>query len=188
MGFHIRIIHERIYTTHLHASCWRHCHYRHCCNVEFVLFHNITCYTKYLLSCIRVNKVYLFNITCTLVATSMILGRLECISRKSKLINLYKEGGDSWVYIDTLTHVLPQGCHHSLNLKLLDRHRKPCRQYHRSIYQQEVVLELGVNFSSRLPGAFDVHRVVSLQVCCHAPWDYKPGTPSRNDSTRVARM
>ena len=65
--------------------------------------------------------------------------------------------------------LLPQGCHHRLNSKLLDRHQKPCRQYHRSIYQQEVVLELRVNFSSRLPGAFDVHRVVSLQVCCHAP-------------------
>ena len=48
-GFDIKIIHQRIQTTCLHAS---YCHH---CNVDFVLFHNVTCYTNYLLSCIHVN-------------------------------------------------------------------------------------------------------------------------------------
>ena len=46
-------------------------HYR---NVDFVLFHNVARYTNSLLSCIHVNTTYLLNITCTLVATCLILG------------------------------------------------------------------------------------------------------------------
>ena len=42
----------------------RYCHY---CNVDFVVFHNIMCYSATL---ILVNTTYLLNITCALVATS----------------------------------------------------------------------------------------------------------------------
>jgi hypothetical protein len=73
IGFDINIIHQRIQTTRLHSS---RCHYW---GVDFVLFHYVTCYTNSLLSCIHVNNAYLLNITCTLVATYMILGRLHCI-------------------------------------------------------------------------------------------------------------
>ena len=37
-----------------------------------LLFHNITCYSYSLLSCIHVNITKLFNVMCTLVAISMI--------------------------------------------------------------------------------------------------------------------
>jgi hypothetical protein len=61
-------------TTHSHAS---HCHHCCYCSVDFMLFHNITCYTNSLLSHIHVNTTNLLNSKCTLVATSMILERLE---------------------------------------------------------------------------------------------------------------
>ena len=41
-------------------------------------FHNVICYTNSLLSCIHVNVACLLNVMYTLVATCMILGRLEC--------------------------------------------------------------------------------------------------------------
>ena len=47
--------------------------------LHFVLFHNVTCSTNSLLSCIQFNTKKLHNITCTLVATSVILHNLECI-------------------------------------------------------------------------------------------------------------
>ena len=75
IGFDIKIIHQRIQITHSHASCYHHSHY---CNVDFVLIHNVTCYANWLLSHIHVNLRYLLNITCTLIATCMILGRSEC--------------------------------------------------------------------------------------------------------------
>ena len=43
-------------------------------------FHNVTCYTSFLLSCIHVTSTHLLNITCTLISTSMTLGRLKCIA------------------------------------------------------------------------------------------------------------
>ena len=43
-----------------------------------MLFHNVTCYSDSLLSCVHVNTIDLLNIMCTLVAIGMILGRLEC--------------------------------------------------------------------------------------------------------------
>jgi hypothetical protein len=76
----INVKHRRIQTTHSHASHCHHCNYCHYCNVDVVLFHNVTCYTNPLLSCTRVNTTYLLNIMCTLVATCMILGRLDCSS------------------------------------------------------------------------------------------------------------
>ena len=45
----------------------------------FGLFHNVTCYTKYMVSHIHVNTRKLRNITCTLIATGVILRSLECI-------------------------------------------------------------------------------------------------------------
>ena len=38
-------------------------------HISFVLFHNVTCYTHSIVSCIDVNTTKLCNITCTLVAT-----------------------------------------------------------------------------------------------------------------------
>jgi hypothetical protein len=35
--------------------------------LRFVSFHNVTCYTNSLLSCIHVNTTQLLNVTCTLV-------------------------------------------------------------------------------------------------------------------------
>jgi hypothetical protein len=46
-----------------------------------VLFHNVTRYIDSLLMRIHVNITNLLNLTCTLVATSMVLGRFECSSR-----------------------------------------------------------------------------------------------------------
>ena len=74
VSFDIKIIHQRIQTTHSRASR------RHHCNDDFVLFHNATCYTNPLLSRIHVTTVDLLNITCTLVATCMIsAGSPTCV-------------------------------------------------------------------------------------------------------------
>ena len=47
--------------------------------LHFMLFHNFTCYTNSLVSHIHVNTTKLHNITCTLVATDVILRSLDCI-------------------------------------------------------------------------------------------------------------
>ena len=62
--FDIKVIHQRMQITCSHTS---RCHY---CNVDFVLFHNFTCYTNSQLSCIYVTNTHLLNITCTLIATN----------------------------------------------------------------------------------------------------------------------
>ena len=46
--------------------------------LHIMLLHNVTCYTNYLLSCAHVNTTKLRIITCTLVATCMILRSLGC--------------------------------------------------------------------------------------------------------------
>ena len=50
-----------------------------CPHISFVLFHNIISCTNFIVSLIHVNTIKLCNITCTLVATSVILQSLECI-------------------------------------------------------------------------------------------------------------
>ena len=53
--------------------------------LHFVLFHNITCYTNNsIISHIHVNTTKLHNITCTLVATGVILRSVECTSTMSE--------------------------------------------------------------------------------------------------------
>ena len=46
--------------------------------ISLMLFHNVICYTNFIISRIHVNIVKLRNITCTLVATGVILRGLEC--------------------------------------------------------------------------------------------------------------
>ena len=48
-------------------------------HISFVIFHNVTFYTNFIISRIHVNTTQLHNITCTLVTTSVILRSLECI-------------------------------------------------------------------------------------------------------------
>jgi hypothetical protein len=59
------------------ATC-QHCNPCHYCNVDFVLFYNVTCYTNSTLSRINVSTTKLLDIMCILVATSVILHYLEC--------------------------------------------------------------------------------------------------------------
>ena len=46
--------------------------------LHFVLFYNVTWYTNSIVSRIHVNTTNLCNITCTLVATGVILWSVEC--------------------------------------------------------------------------------------------------------------
>ena len=51
-----------------------------CPHISFMLFHSVTCYTNSIAPHIHVNTTKLRNITCTLVATGVILQSLECDS------------------------------------------------------------------------------------------------------------
>ena len=48
-------------------------------HISFVSFHDVTCYTNFIVSHIHVNTTKLRNIMCTLVAASVILRSLECM-------------------------------------------------------------------------------------------------------------
>jgi hypothetical protein len=50
-----------------------------CPHISFMLFLNVTCYTNSIVSHIHTNTTKLHNITCTLVATCVILRSLECM-------------------------------------------------------------------------------------------------------------
>ena len=54
--FDIKMNHQRFQTTPFYASHCHHCNQCHYSNDDFVLFHNVTCYTCSLLSCIHVNS------------------------------------------------------------------------------------------------------------------------------------
>ena len=49
-----------------------------CPHISCMLFHDITCYTNSIVSCIHVNTTKFRNIMCTLVSTCVILRSLEC--------------------------------------------------------------------------------------------------------------
>ena len=59
-------------------ATWSRPHQRRWENNEFK-FHRVTWYTNSIVCCIHVNTTKLRNITCTLVATCVILRSLECI-------------------------------------------------------------------------------------------------------------
>ena len=54
-------------------------------HISFVLFHNVTCYTNFTVSRIHVNTTKLRNITCTLIATCVILRSLEYSVKSDEL-------------------------------------------------------------------------------------------------------
>ena len=102
LAFEIKTIHQRIPITRSHTS---RCHYCHYCNVDFELFHNVTCYTHSLLSCIHVNVVDCLNITCTLVAPCMILERLECIKIQFIKFELFTKDENSDILVSHFLRV-----------------------------------------------------------------------------------
>ena len=84
--------------------------------LHFVLFHNITCYTKSIIARIHVNTTKLHNITCTLVATCVILWSLECMHGAPNMTLFWAINQESWTSNITgpsLILSLPTSCHES---------------------------------------------------------------------------
>ena len=97
VGFDILAIHHRIKITCSHASHCHHCIYCHYCNVNLVLFHNVKCYTNFLLSHIHANTTFLFNTTCMiLVATCMIIRQVKV-----------NDSGETWQQVQVYIMDLP---------------------------------------------------------------------------------
>ena len=63
--------------------------------LHFVLFHGVICYTNSIVSCIHVNTPKICIITCTLVATGVILQSSECRWLWGSYENLFKAPVDS---------------------------------------------------------------------------------------------
>ena len=76
-----------------HTSRCRHCKSCHYHTVDFIAFHNVTCYTNSLLTRIHVNTTKPLNITYTLVATSVILWSSEWYS-----MHTYSSRDHLWRY------------------------------------------------------------------------------------------
>ena len=53
-------------------------------HISFVLFHNVTCYTNFIVSRIHVNTKKIRNITCTLVATGVKIRSLKCVKNSKR--------------------------------------------------------------------------------------------------------
>ena len=70
----MKTIHRRTQTPRSHTP---HCHRRGYCKVDFLSFHNVTCYTNDVLPRIHVNTTNVLNTTCTLVTTKQDIK--ECI-------------------------------------------------------------------------------------------------------------
>ena len=104
----IKIILQRIQTTCLHVSCCHHCNYYHYRNVDFVLFHNVTCYNNFFYH----RSMLTLHITCTLIVTSVILWSLECKKQRPNFIESrylahnYKRHLYIWLLMDPIMLVL----------------------------------------------------------------------------------
>jgi len=81
--------------------------------LHFVLFHSVTCDTNSLVSCTHVNTTKLCNVTCTLVATCVILRSLECITTHSCETKLVKFTTPSFIWLrhSILRHLESPFCH-----------------------------------------------------------------------------
>ena len=64
-----------------------------CPHMTFVLFHKLTCYTNSIVSRIHITTTKLHNITCTLVATCVIIRSLGCVRQRSGRTGIYCNGG-----------------------------------------------------------------------------------------------
>ena len=118
---HFLLISHKIWhwTTRSHTSCCLQCHYCHYCNVDFVLFHDVTCYTNSMLLSIHVDTANLFNNTCTLFVVDMKLWRLERTFEHSRISYLYMshnelhmektytlKSSDTTIQVQIVVHVL----------------------------------------------------------------------------------
>lgn len=72
MDFHINVSHQEIWTTGDNTSCCHHCN-DSLLLCSHVSFHNVTRYTNSLLS---YNIANLLDITCTLVTSCVVVGRI----------------------------------------------------------------------------------------------------------------
>ena len=78
------VMHVHLGSSNLHTQIFKHLTWPivsvnfNIIMLHFVLFHNVTSYTTFLLPCVLDNAIQLRNIMCTLVATCVTLQSLEC--------------------------------------------------------------------------------------------------------------